>query len=119
MWRGWLRFPAYLDDVQRLVDRSLGAEGEAGVDFGRHLAGDDGEDLLAELDQEPVQSRVYLVVDGSALLLGVLDGHIDQLGVLGLIGSLQDQGGVGRSILGLVFANGWRESSAPIIAHSD
>jgi hypothetical protein len=39
-----------LDEVQGLVDRLLGAEGEGGIDFGRDLAGDDLENLLAKLD---------------------------------------------------------------------
>lgn len=95
-----------LDDVQGLVDRGLGVKGEAGVDLGRDLAGDDLEDLLAELDQETVQRSIDLVVDRAALLLGVGNGIVDELGVLGLLGGSQDQGRVGGGILRLVLANG-------------
>lgn len=95
-----------LDDVQGLVDRGLGVEGEAGVNLGRDLAGDDLEDLLAELDQETVQRSIDLIVDRAALLLGVGNGVVDELGVLGLLGGSQDQGRVGGSILRLVLANG-------------
>lgn len=40
------------------------------------------------------------------MLLAILHGSIDQRCVLGLLGSREDQGGVGGGILGLVFANG-------------
>jgi hypothetical protein len=42
------------------------------------------------------------------LFLALLDGSVDQAGILGLLRSSQDQGGVGGSILRLVFANGCR-----------
>lgn len=57
----------YLDDVQGLVDRGLGVEGEAGVDLSRDLAGDDVEDLLAELDQQAVEGGIDLLIEGLAL----------------------------------------------------
>lgn len=41
------------------------------------------------------------------MLLAVLDSGVDQFGVFGLLGSREDQGGVGSGILGLVLANGW------------
>ena len=56
-----------LDDVQGLVDRGLGVEGEAGVDLGGDLAGDDLQDLLAELDEKVIQGGVDLFVEGFAL----------------------------------------------------
>lgn len=97
---------AYVDDVKSLVDGLLGAEGETGIDLGGDLAGDDLEDLLAELDEQTVESVVDLGVDIAALALGVLDGVIDQLGVLGLLGGGEDEGGVGGSILRLVLGDG-------------
>lgn len=93
--------------MQSLVDRGLGVEGEAGIDLGGHLAGDDLEDLLAELDQETVESRVDLFIEGLALGLAVFDGGVDEGRVLGLLGGGQDQGGIGGGILGLVLADGW------------
>lgn len=92
--------------MQGLVDGGLGVEGEAGVDLGGDLAGDDFEDLLAELDQQAVESGVHLCVDIAAGLLGVLDGLIDQLRVLGLLRRGEDERGVGGGILGLVFSDG-------------
>lgn len=56
-----------VDDVQGLVDGGLGVEGEAGVDLGGDLAGDDLQDLLAELDEEVIQGGVDLFVEGFAL----------------------------------------------------
>lgn len=46
-----------------------------------------------------------LVVDTLALGLAVGNGGVDQGGILGLLGSGQDQGGVGGGILGLVLAD--------------
>lgn len=40
------------------------------------------------------------------MLLSVLNGLVDELGVLWLLGGGEDQGGVGGGILRLVFANG-------------
>jgi hypothetical protein len=47
-----------------------------------------------------------LLIEAAALLLTVGNGSVDEGGVLGLLGSSQDQGGVGGGILGLVLANG-------------
>ena len=58
-------------------------------------------------DEETVEGVVDLGVDVTTLLLGVGDGDVHQGSVLGLLGSGQDEGGVGGGILGLVLANGW------------
>ena len=58
---------AHIDDVQSLVDRGLGVEGETGIDLSGDLARDDFENLLAEFDEETVQSGIDLLVDGLAL----------------------------------------------------
>jgi hypothetical protein len=92
--------------MQSLVDRALGVEGQLGIDLGRDLAGDDLQDLATELNQQTVEGGLDLLVDGLALLLAVDHGRIDQSGVLGLLGGGQDEGGVGRGILGLVLADG-------------
>ena len=88
--------------MQGLVDGGLCVEREAGVDLGRNLSGDYLEDLATELNQESVESIVDLLVQVATLLLGEVDSGIDQLGVLGLLGSSEDERGVGGSILGLV-----------------
>lgn len=92
---------SYLNDVQSLVHTSLGVKAEAGVDLGGDLAGNDVEDLLAELDQEAVQSIVDLAFNvlAGTVLLGVVNGDVHQLGVLGLLRSLKNQAGVGSGIL--------------------
>lgn len=97
--------------MQGLVDGGLGVEGESGVNFGGDLAGDNGENLLAELDQQAVESSVDLVVEVTALALGVVDGDIYQLGVLGLLGGSQNERGVGGGILRLVLGNGCKKAS--------
>lgn len=71
--------------MQSLVDRGLGVKGEAGIDLCGDLAGDDLENLLAELDKEAVEGGIDLLLLGAAVLLGVGDGLVDQLGVFGLL----------------------------------
>lgn len=93
--------------MKSLVNRGLGVEGETSINLSRDLAGDDLQDLLAELNEETVKSGVDLLVDGAALILARSDGGVDEAGVFGLLGSSQNQGGVGGGILGLVLADGW------------
>lgn len=97
--------------MKSLVDGGLGVERVKGIDLSGDLAGNDLENLLAELNQEAVEGIINLLVDRAALLLSVVDGNIDQLGVLGLLGGSEDEGGVGGGILRLVLANGYREMS--------
>ena len=92
--------------MEGLVNGGLGVEREAGIDLSGDLAGDDFEDLLAELDKQTVEGGIDLLVDSLALGLTLGDGGIDEAGVLGLLGGSQDQGGVGGGILRLVLANG-------------
>lgn len=96
----------YLDDVKSLVDRSLGVEGEGGIDLSGDLAGDDLENLLAELDKEVVESGINLLLRGAGALLGLSDGGVEESAVLGLLGGSENQGGVGGGILGLVLGHG-------------
>jgi hypothetical protein len=96
----------YLDDLEGLVDGGLGVEGKLGVNLSGDLAGDDVENLLSELDKETVKGGLDLLIEGAALLLTVGNGSVDEGSVFGLLGSSQDQGGVGGGILGLVLANG-------------
>ena len=84
----------------------LSVKGEPRVHLSRDLAGDDVEDLLAELDEEVVEGGIDLLVDVAAVLLAVLDGGVDELLVLGLLGGSEDERGVGRGILGLVLVDG-------------
>lgn len=92
--------------MERLVNRGLCAERESGIDLSGDLAGDDLEDLLAELDEEVVESRVHLLGDGTTLGLGLGDRSVKERGVLGLLGRGEDQGRVGGGILRLVLADG-------------
>jgi hypothetical protein len=92
--------------VKGLVDGSLGVERVAGINLSRDLARNDLKNLLAELNEKTVEGIVDLLVDGATLLLSVVDGNIDQLGVLGLLGGSENEGRVGGGILRLVLANG-------------
>jgi hypothetical protein len=98
---------AYLNEVKSLVDGGLGIERVSGINLSRDLAGDDLENLLAELDKKTVESIIDLLVDGATLLLSVVNGDIDQLGVLGLLGGSENERRVGGGILRLVLANGY------------
>jgi hypothetical protein len=98
----------YVNDVKGLVDGALGGEREGSINFGGNLAGDNGQDLLAELDQEAVEGGINLLLNGGSVLLAVCHSHIHQLGVFGLLGGGEDEGRVGGGILWLVLANGWR-----------
>ena len=100
--RAW----TYIDDVESLVDRGLGVERESSIDLGGDLAGDDLQDLGAELNEEVVESRFDLGIEVTTLPLGLSDGVVDQGRILGLLGGGEDEGGVGGGILGLVLANG-------------
>lgn len=92
--------------MKGLVNGGLCVERETGVDLGGDLAGDLVQDLLAELHQEVVQSGIDLLLDVLTVALAVLDGIVDQLGVLGLLGGGEDERGVGGGILGLVLFDG-------------
>lgn len=96
----------YVNDVQGLVHGSFRVEGEAGVDLSRDLAGDDLENLLAELDEESVERGIDLLVKGLSVSLAIFYGSVDELGVLWLLGGGEDQGRVGSGILGLVLVDG-------------
>jgi hypothetical protein len=102
---------SYLDDGEGLVNGGLGVEGQLGVNLGGDLAGNDLEDLLAELNEETVQGGIDLLVDGLALGLTEGNGSVDESGVLGLLRGSQDQGRVGGGILGLVLADSYEAVS--------
>lgn len=92
--------------MESLFDRGLGVEGESSIDLGGDLAGDDLEDLGAELNKEVVEGRFDLGSEITTFRLGLSDGFVDQGRVLGLLGGGEDERGVGGGILGLVLANG-------------
>lgn len=95
-----------LDEVASLGEGALSVERVLGVYLGRDTAGDNGEDLLAELDEEAVKSGVGLGVDITVLLLAVLDSNVNELGVGGELGGSEDEGGVSGCVLGLVGGDG-------------
>ena len=98
--------PTHVNDVQCLLHGGLLVEGESGVNLSRDTAGNDVKNLLAELNKEVVQCSIDLLLNAAAMLLSVLNGLVDELGVLGLLGGGEDQGRVGGGILRLVLANG-------------
>lgn len=57
----------YLDEVQGLVNGGLGVKGEASIDLGGDLAGNDLKNLLAKLNQKTVEGGVNLLINGAAL----------------------------------------------------
>ena len=79
------------DKVLGLGNSSLLVERKTGVNLGRDTARDDLEDLRAELDEETVSSVGDLLLLVTALLLGVLDGNVNQTGVLLLLDGSEDK----------------------------
>jgi hypothetical protein len=94
-----------VDDVQSLVDGAFDVEGQAGVDLGGDLAGNNLEDLLAELNKKTVEGNLNLLIGRAALRFGVCDGLVNQRGIFSLLGRGEDEGGVRRGILRLVLAD--------------
>ena len=113
----------YIDNVKSLVDRGLHVEGKASVDLGGDLTRDNLEDLLAKFDEEAVESSIDLAISVFSLvkneypslcgigphciymLLAVLNGDIHQLGIFGFLRSSEDERGISRGILWLVFVD--------------
>lgn len=96
-----------VNELQSLLDGGVLVERESGVDLGGDSTGDNLENLGAELDEQLVQSNVDLLLGVGGLGLGERNGLVNELGVLGLLGSGQDQRGVGGGVLGLVLGDGW------------
>lgn len=63
----------YFDDMESLLDRSLGIKRKPSVDFRGNLSGNDLQDLFSKLYQQPVKRRVDLAVDIFALR--ILSAH--------------------------------------------
>lgn len=53
------------DDLLGLGDGSLLVKGETGIDLGRDTTGDDLQDLDTKVDEELVQGRLGLRLDGT------------------------------------------------------
>lgn len=96
-----------INEGQSLLDGGVLVERESGVDLGGDSAGDNLENLGTELNEQLVEGNVDLLLLVGGLGLGVSNGLVNELGVLGLLGSSQDQRGVGGGILGLVLGDGW------------
>jgi hypothetical protein len=96
----------YVNDVESLCDGGLCVEREAGVNLSGDLAGNNLEDLATELNEETVKGSINLVILVLAVLLSVLNGIVNELGVLGLLCGGEDQGRVGGGILRLVLVDG-------------
>lgn len=92
--------------MHSLLNGSLDIERESGVNFSGNLSWDNLQDLLSELNQETIKCGINLLVNVTSLFLSVCNGGVDELGILGLLGCRKDKGGVGGSVLGLVFADG-------------
>lgn len=97
--------PTHLNNVEGLVNRGLLIEGKLGVNLCGNLARNNLQDLLAELDKEVIQCSIDLLVNGASFLLSVLNGLVDELCVLLLLGGCEDEGWVGSGVLRLVLSD--------------
>ena len=97
----------HADQLARLGQRSLGVEAQAGIDLGGHPAGDDLEDLAAEVDQQLVHERLGAVGPvARATAMAYCRASSTRCCVLRLLGRLVEQRRVGRRILRLVLGDG-------------
>lgn len=110
------------DELLRLLLRALLVEGQTCINLGRYAAGDNLQNLLAELDKlgrrsgkdgcdksacthQAVHSRTRLGLYIPTFLLAVLHSSINETGITRLSRSLENERRVGGSILGLVDVN--------------
>lgn len=118
--------------MESLVDGGLLVEGEASINLSGDLSWDDSENLLSELDEESVESSIDLGVNVRSVLLSVAvsslssanhpssfilhpsecevavnlrNGGINQVSVLWLLGSSEDERWVGGGILWVVLGD--------------
>ena len=99
-----------LDDVARHLDGLFGVVGEARVDFGGDAAGDDGEDLLAEGDGQPLEGEVGDGLIGRAfaqLVARVLQNAVHDGLVLGHLRCGGDQRRIRGRVLGMELFHGF------------
>lgn len=92
--------------MQRLLHTRLLVKTKPSIHFRRHLARHNLQNLLSKLDEKTVERRVHLAVDIGAVLLAIGDSSVDEVRVFGLLGGSEDERGVGRGVLGLVFGDG-------------
>jgi len=96
----------YFNDVQRLLNGRSSVKREPCINFRRHLARDDLQDLLSELHKQSIEGSLDLLVKAAADLLALLNRSVNQLRVVGLLGGSEDEGWVGGGILRLVLCDG-------------
>ncbi len=100
-------FVVEADQFASLGDAGVGVEGETGVHFGGDAARDDFQHFQTDVDRQLVARVDDLLCLVLALGFGPVDGVFDQGGILGDLGCLQHQGGVGGGIDGLVTLDGF------------
>ena len=94
------------DDLARLPHRGHGIETVTGVDFGRHAARHDPQDLAAEGHGQSVHEGLGARRPGESRRRGRRQRAVDQVPVLRLLGRLQQQRRIGRRILRAVLTDG-------------
>jgi hypothetical protein len=101
------RFPVHANQLSRLGQAALEVKAQARIDLAGNPAGDDLEDLAAEVDQQPVHElrRAGFLVAG--VVHGVKQGIVRQMFVLRLLGCLIEQRRIGRCVLRLVAGDGF------------
>ena len=91
-----------------LISRGLGHRGFAverqpGIDFGRNTAGHDLENLLAEIDEQPIDQRSEFLLLSAFVVVRRLDRFVDQSLILRHLGRLINQRRIRRRIARRVF----------------
>jgi hypothetical protein len=96
----------YLNNVQRLFYRRLGVKAQPSINFCRDLARNNFQDLLSELYEQCIKSRLDLLVKRSFDFFSFYNCGVDELCVLGLLSGGKNKGWVGGGILRLVLRDG-------------
>ena len=91
--------------MQSFVNRSLDIEGESGINLGGDFSWNDLQDLTSELNQETVECGINLCIQLPTVLLAICNSVINELGIFGFLGSGEDEGRIGGSVLGLVLSD--------------
>lgn len=72
--------------MESFVNGFFGVERESGIDFSGDFVGDNFKNFVVEFDEEVVESRVDLFVNGIFFGFGFFDSSVEESGIFGFFG---------------------------------